>query len=225
MDQYLQAFILGNQAILTNVCLLPLYPGLVAFLAGNSADGQPWRGTRWLGLLVLAGVLTMMLGVGFVLFTFSRSFGAILPVLLPAIYAVVLVLGVLMLFGLNPFARLATTNVPLLRNRYVTAYLYGLLLGPMTLPCTGPIITSAFLLGANDFAVLAEGLLYFLCFGAGVRIGAGGASVSDERAAAAAHALAGPPVQAADAPLRGDAHPDRRVRDRDGGAAEPQLSE
>lgn len=167
MDQYLQAFILGNQAILTNVCLLPLYPGLVAFLAGNSADGQPWRGTRWLGLLVLAGVLTMMLGVGFVLFTFSRSFGAILPVLLPAIYAVVLVLGVLMLFGLNPFARLATTNVPLLRNRYVTAYLYGLLLGPMTLPCTGPIITSAFLLGANDFAVLAEGLLYFLCFGLG----------------------------------------------------------
>lgn len=167
IDQYLQAFILGNQAILTNVCLLPLYPGLVAFLAGSSAGGQAGRGGRWLGLLVLAGILTMMLGVGFVLFTFSQSFGVVLPVLLPVIYGVVLVLGVLMLLGFNPFARLATTNIPLLRNRYLTAYLYGLLLGPMTLPCTGPIITSAFLLGANDFAALADGLLYFLFFGLG----------------------------------------------------------
>ena len=37
----------------------------------------------------------------------------------------------------------------------------------MTLPCTGPIITSAFLLGAGDFRSLADGLLYFLFFGLG----------------------------------------------------------
>ncbi|MBK8032159.1 MAG: hypothetical protein IPK17_22310, partial [Chloroflexi bacterium] len=83
------------------------------------------------------------------------------------IYGVVLVLGVMMLFGFNPFARLSTTSIPLLRNRSLTAYLYGLLLGPMTLPCTGPLITSAFLLGADNFAVLADGLLYFLFFGLG----------------------------------------------------------
>lgn len=167
IGQYLEAFVLGNQAILTNVCLLPLYPGLVAFLAGSSEGTQTQRSGRWLGLLVLAGILTMMLFVGFLLFTFNQSFGAVLPIFLPIIYGVVLVLGVLMLLGFNPFAKLGTTSIPLLRNRYLTAYLYGLLLGPMTLPCTGPIITSAFLLGAGNFVVLADGLLYFLFFGLG----------------------------------------------------------
>lgn len=172
IGQLLEAFVLGNQAILTNVCLLPLYPGLIAFLAGSMAveqgmDRQPARSGRWLGLLVLLGVLTMMLVVGFLLYFFNQSFSAVLPVLLPIIYGTVFVFGLMMLAGYNPFARLSTTQMPVLGNRYATAYAYGLLLGPMTLPCTGPIITSAFLLGANDFAMLADGLLYFLAFGLG----------------------------------------------------------
>jgi cytochrome c biogenesis protein CcdA len=35
MSAYLGAFLLGNAAILSNVCVLPLYPGLIAFLAGT----------------------------------------------------------------------------------------------------------------------------------------------------------------------------------------------
>src|SRR5437762_12858896 len=37
----------------------------------------------------------------------------------------------------------------------------------MTLPCTGPIILSAFALGAGDARELASGLLFFLAFGIG----------------------------------------------------------
>ncbi len=133
MNELLQAFVLGNSAILTNVCMLPLYPGLIAFLAGNAGNERTQRATKWLGFLVLAGVLTMMLAVGWLLYTFQQSFGAILPILLPSIYIVVFVLGLLMLSGRNPFARLGTTKIPVLRNPYAAAFLYGLLLGPMTL--------------------------------------------------------------------------------------------
>lgn len=167
MSQYLEAFVLGNQAILTNVCLLPLYPGLIAFLTGNSANEQAQRAGRWLGLLVLAGVLSMMLFIGLILFLFQQSFGTILPVLLPLIYGFVIVFGFLMLTGRNPFARLSAVQMPMLNNPYLTAYLYGLLLGPMTLPCTGPLITSAFVLGVGNTAILADGLIYFLAFGLG----------------------------------------------------------
>jgi cytochrome c biogenesis protein CcdA len=168
MAEYLQAFVLGNQAILTNVCLLPLYPGLVAFLAGTGQAAGPQRnGRALLGVVVLAGILTMMLLVGLLLYLANQSFGSVLPVLLPVVYVVVIVFGVLMLAGFNPFNRLSTLNLPMLSNSYATAYLYGLLLGPMTLPCTGPLITTAFLLGANDAALLADGLLYFLFFGLG----------------------------------------------------------
>lgn len=167
MGQYLEAFLLGNGAILGNVCMLPLYPGLIALLAGNAGNERVRHATNWLGVLVLAGILSLMTLVGLALFLLRQSFGAILPVLLPLIYLVVLALGVLMLAGRNPFTRLTAGQAPMLRNPYMTAYVYGLLLGPMTLPCTGPLIVSAFVLGAGNPGSLAEGLLYFLVFGLG----------------------------------------------------------
>ncbi len=167
MSEYLQAFVLGNAAILTNVCILPLYPGLLAYMAANAQNERSQRAMKWMGLLVLLGVLTMMVLVGGLLFAFQQSFGAILPIVLPTIYGTVIILGLLMLSGRNPFSRLQTVQTPILSNPYGGAYVYGLLLGPMTLPCAGPIILSAFLLGTNSAADLADGLLYFFFFGLG----------------------------------------------------------
>ena len=167
MARFLEAFLLGNGAILSNVCLLPLYPGLIAFLVGNAENERAKRGAAWLGLIVLTGVVTMMIAAGLALFLLQRSFASILPWLLPIIYGAVIVLGFFMLVGLNPFTHLASVQAPLLKSPYLSAYLYGLLLGPMTLPCTGPIIVGAFLLGAGSLVKLADGLLYFLFFALG----------------------------------------------------------
>jgi cytochrome c-type biogenesis protein len=167
MNELLQAFVLGNTAILTNVCVLPLYPGLIAFLAGTAGNERTRRATYFLGLFVLAGVLSLMILIGWLLFAFQQSFGNILPYLLPVIYGVVIVMGILMLSGRNPFARMGTLQMPVLRNPYAAAFAYGLLLGPMTLPCTGPLIVSAFLLGAGSAVSLADNLAYFLAFGLG----------------------------------------------------------
>lgn len=78
-----------------------------------------------------------------------------------------ILLGVLLLLGRNPFARLAAVNAPVFRSPLLTAFAYGLLLGPMTLPCAGPLIVSAFVLGAGSVASLADGLVYALAFGLG----------------------------------------------------------
>lgn len=161
------AFTLGSGAILTNVCLLPLYPGLIAFLAGNADNARAQHAAKWLGALVLLGVLSMMLVIGFLLSVARASFGQILPLILPVLYGAVIVMGGLMLMGRNPFVRLATAQSPVLSNPYLTAYLYGLLLGPMTLPCTGPILTAAFLRGAAGADAFAAEMLYFLAFGLG----------------------------------------------------------
>lgn len=167
MGQLLEAFLLGNNSILTNVCLLPLYPGLIAFLAGGATSGRSARATGSLGILVLAGVLTLMVVVGTLLFLLKGSFGAVLPWLVPLIYVAVTLLGLLMLLGLNPFNRLAGFQTPVLNNAYLTAYVYGLALGPMTLPCTGPFFLSGVLIGSSNLASLGDGLLYFLFFGLG----------------------------------------------------------
>jgi len=148
------------------VCLLPLYPGLVAFLAGAAPALRRGR-LALLGALVLLGVLTLMTVVAAALTLLRASFSGALPVLLPVVYGVVTILGVTMVVGLDPFARLGGARLPALRNPYLTAFVYGLLLGPMTLPCTGPVILSAFVLGFQDAGYLASGVLYFLVFGLG----------------------------------------------------------
>lgn len=169
MMRLLAAFSLGNSAILTNVCLLPLYPGLLAFLAGNTHqyDEETQHKPVWLSILVLLGVLCTMLVFGLVLHLFRQSFATILPYLLPIIYGLVVLMGFSMLANRNPFVRFSTVQVPVVNNPYITAFLYGVFLAPMTLPCTGPLVISTFILGAGSTTSLINEILYFLFFGLG----------------------------------------------------------
>lgn len=165
MSDLVAAFLLGNGAILTNVCVLPLYPGLIAFLAAAGGGGRWTRAA--LGAAVLAGVLATMLAIGGALYLAGRSFDTLLGWLLPAVYLAVAALGVSMLLGRNPFARLTVTQAPVLRSPLATAFVYGALLAPMTLPCTGPLVVGAFIFGAGSATSLASEIGYFLAFGIG----------------------------------------------------------
>lgn len=166
MSELVQAFSLGNAAILGNVCLLPLYPGLFALLAAK-ADTDPRR-VRWMGVWVLAGVLTAMTVVAGVLYAVDRVFADVVPYLLPVAYGGVILLGVLMVLNRNPLERFGTGQVPLVSSASGSAFVYGLALGPMTLPCTGPVILAAFLIGGvSGTGALVERLAYFLFFGLG----------------------------------------------------------
>jgi cytochrome c-type biogenesis protein len=171
--ELLKSVSLGNAAILTNVCMLPLYPGLVAFLAGNMTSegggeaGASPRVTRWLGFVVLAGILTMMVAIGFLLYSLSLVTADVATVLLPIIYVMVIAFGVLILSGRSPFAKLATVQAPVVKNPYVTAYTYGLLLAPMTIPCTGAFLFAQFAIGAGSAGGLVESLAYIVAFGIG----------------------------------------------------------
>ncbi len=187
--EYLQAFVLGNAAIIGNVCMLPLYPGLFVMLAGRAAaegggaEGGGARGVRgsaaggtvtrtrsmrWLGVFVLAGVLAAMITIGAAFYLLRSPVSKALPVLLPVMYVLVAVLGVAMIAGKNPFARMATTSAPILRRPSASAFVYGVLMAPLTLPCTGPLIISAFVLGGvAGTGAFANALGYFLAFGLG----------------------------------------------------------
>jgi cytochrome c-type biogenesis protein len=167
LSELFNQFSLGNAAILTNACLLPLYPGLIAFMAGNADDKSSRILSAFLGVLVLSGVLTTMILIGLILYLAQAAFDSILPVLLPIIYFLVIAFGASMLWGYNPFNRLAMSQAPMLKNRYITAYVYGLFFGPMTLPCTGPFLTSAFLLGTLEGGSVAVELTYVVAFGLG----------------------------------------------------------
>jgi len=167
MEALVLNFTLGL-ASAASPCLLPLYPGFLAYLAGNAASLGGRRATGLLGLFVLTGVLSAMVLVGIVLTLLAVPLGSVLGYLIPLIIATLALLGVLLLAGVNPFARLATVRVPVVTNPYAQAYVYGVLLGPLALPCAGAFLVAIFAtsLGVADAATRLVGFLaYGLGFG------------------------------------------------------------
>jgi len=147
-------------------CLLPLYPGFIAYLGSNAQAIQGRRATGLLGLLVLAGVLTTMTLVGVVLSVIGVTTGRLLAYATPVIDGLMIALGLLLLAGRNPFARMPGMRVPILSNPFGQAYVYGLMLGPIALPCAGPFLVS--LLGISLGVSDALGKIgTFLVFGLG----------------------------------------------------------
>jgi cytochrome c-type biogenesis protein len=147
-------------------CLLPLYPGFIAYLGSNADRLAGRRATGLLGLLVLAGVLTTMTAAGIVVVAIAVPTSRLLAFATPLIDGLLIVLGLLLLAGRNPFERLPGMLVPIVSNPYGQAYVYGMMLGPIALPCAGPFLVS--LLGISLGVADAVGRIgTFLVFGLG----------------------------------------------------------
>jgi cytochrome c-type biogenesis protein len=164
MDVALTSFTFGLLATLSP-CVLPLYPGFLAYLSGQ-AGTDTGRLRYALGLFVLAGVLTSMLILGAVIAALSISIGRVLAILIPIAIAVILILGVLLLLDRNPFYRLPQVKVPLLRRPSLNAFVYGLLYGPIAMPCSGPLVVAIFVYSFTFGEALSK-LWVFLWFGLG----------------------------------------------------------
>ena len=95
-----------------------------------------------------------------------------------------------MIAGKNPFSRMTTTSIPVLRRPAASAFVYGTLMAPLTLPCTGPLIISAFVLGSvAGSSAFVSSLAYFLFFGLGFRLATGRPTVVGRTFPTADHPL------------------------------------
>ncbi len=167
METILTSISLGLLAT-TSPCVLPLYPGFLAYLSGGQ-ELQNKTSRYFLGFFVLAGVLTMMLALGGIIALLSISVGRALAVVIPLADLTIIVLGILLLLNTNPFKRLPQVRVPVLSHPFVNAFLYGLLYGPIALPCSGPLVVSVFALSLTAAEALSK-LSIFFWFGIGFGI-------------------------------------------------------
>ncbi len=164
-EQLLVAFAGGLAATLTP-CALPLYPGFLAYLTARPGLARS-PDARWLGLAVLAGVLVAMLALGAVIAALQIAIGAVLQVVTLLADLAVIGLGLALVLGRRPFARLPTLSTGRARRAPVlTAFLYGLMYGPIALPCSGPLVVGIFLLSLG-VADLVGKLAFFVAFGMG----------------------------------------------------------
>lgn len=165
-DTILTSISLGLLAT-TSPCVLPLYPGYLAYLSGGQ-EGLTERsvGRYFLGFFVLAGVLTMMLTLGLIIALLSVSVGRVLVIVVPLADLLIIGLGLLLLLDRNPFKGLPQLQVPVLSHPYINAFLYGLLYGPIALPCSGPLVVGIFALSLTAGEAFNQ-LAVFLWFGLG----------------------------------------------------------
>lgn len=165
METILTSISLGLLAS-TSPCILPLYPGYLAYLSGTQQIGEKSKSSYFLGFFVLAGVLTMMLALGLLIAVLSISVGRALSIIIPLADLILVVLGILLLLDKNPFKALPQINIPALKNPFLNAFIYGLLYGPVALPCSGPLVVGIFALSLTAGEALGK-LNIFLWFGLG----------------------------------------------------------
>ena len=168
METILTSLSLGLLAT-TSPCVLPLYPGFLAYISGGQEGMQNKAGKYFLGFFVLAGVLTMMLALGGIIALLSVSIGRALSFIIPIADAIIIIFGVLLLLNINPFKSLPQIQVPVLSHPFFNAFIYGLLYGPIALPCSGPLVVSIFALSLTASEAFSQ-LSVFFWFGMGFGI-------------------------------------------------------
>jgi cytochrome c-type biogenesis protein len=72
----------------------------------------------------------------------------------------------MLLANINPFKSLPQVRIPVLSHPFVNAFLYGLLYGPIALPCSGPLVVSIFAISLTVGETFSK-LNVFFWFGMG----------------------------------------------------------
>lgn len=177
MGELLGAVVLGIGATITP-CILPLYPAFLAYLTGSGAvvsgrgagtlASRPGLPPLAAATLVWGGVVTGMVLIGALFAAFSASLTPFIGIVLPIADLLLIGLGLLLLVGRNPFARMPQLAPAALGRGgpAAGAFGYGLLFAPIALPCSGPFLVGifAFSLTLGD---VVDQLVFFLAFGVG----------------------------------------------------------
>jgi cytochrome c-type biogenesis protein len=168
LGSLLAAIGLGAAATVTP-CILPLYPAFIAYLTGGATVGSGSRVPPLLAAtLVWAGVVSGMLAIGAAFALIARPLGDFNRIVVPLADGLLIALGVLLIAGRNPFARLPqlSTAVATDRRPAMGAYIYGLAFAPIAVPCSGPFIVAIFAFSLT-LADIVEQMAFFLAFGIG----------------------------------------------------------
>lgn len=175
MPELLIAVSAGIGATITP-CVLPLYPGFLAYITSPQVAAATSAGTTVgrrpppaaAALLVWLGVVVGMVFLGSVLALLSLSLGRVLSVILPVIDLVIVALGVLLITGRNPFAAVPQPSPGSFGGGgpYVGSFLYGLLFAPIALPCSGPFLIGIFVASLTLGDAVRQ-LAFFAAFGVG----------------------------------------------------------
>lgn len=160
------SFALGLATPLTAVCVLPLYPGFLAYLSSQADEVRlPIGG---LAGLVAVGVLSFMLLLGLVFTTaLQTSLTAVIGVVSPVAFGLLGAASLFLLADVELGRFLPSVEPPQTRHPVASAFGYGFFFGAIVVPCN-PGFIAVFFARAFLFTDPAASLAHFGAFGAGI---------------------------------------------------------
>lgn len=164
--QLVGSFALGLATPLTAVCVLPLYPGFLAYLSNQTGEVRlPIGG---LAGLVAAGVLSFMLLLGLLFTTvLEASLTNVIGVVSPVAFGLLGVASLFLLADVELGRFLPTVEPPQARHPVASAFGYGFFFGAIVVPCN-PGFIAVFFARAFLFTDPVGSLAHFGAFGGGI---------------------------------------------------------
>lgn len=165
-----EMFWIGVATPLTAVCVLPLYPAFISYLASTGDDDGRRHSPVLLGSLVVAGVIAFMAAAGllFVVVLGVGIEGGFVGRIGPWLFAILAVVGAVLLADPGGFSRLPSVEPPHTEYPRVSAFGYGFFFGGIIIPCNPGFIGLFFARQAVLFEGALQNMIGFLLFGLGI---------------------------------------------------------
>ncbi|MBI2666976.1 cytochrome C biogenesis protein [Candidatus Woesearchaeota archaeon] len=165
---FLGSFALGLLTPLTAVCVLPLYPGFLAYVAHQFSGKATKKQYALLGLVITLGVILFMFLLG-ILFTtlWQVSLTKIIGIVSPVAFGILAIISILLIFDFDLGRFLPRIQVKITKKPLVSALVYGFFFGAIVIPCN-PGFVAAFFARAILLSDPFTSIFHFLFFGLGL---------------------------------------------------------
>jgi cytochrome c-type biogenesis protein len=162
------SFLAGMYAPVGSPCVIALYPAYISFLAGGKDGDRSGVSPFSLGNAVALGVILSMLAGGILFALLIAALGTLVrAVITPAAFLLLLVLSLLLILDIDPLRPAGMQRFSRAATPHRAAFLLGLCMGIIILPCNAPVVMVLLALAATAPGA-AEALYVFLAFGAGM---------------------------------------------------------
>lgn len=164
------SFLAGLFAPIAAVCVLPLYPGFLAYLSNqiSKSDKNSKKLIMFLGLLTTFGVISSMVIFGLI-FTkiFQASLTNAIGIISPIAFSILALVSIFLFFDVNFGRFFPKIDAPILKSPYTSSFLFGFFFGIIVLPCNPASLIILFALSTTTAGFILN-FLNFIVFGVGM---------------------------------------------------------
>lgn len=164
------SFLAGLYAPLGAVCVLPLYPGFLAYIASQYSETDPNKKIGTIGWIVTLGIISSMFIVGLLFTTLLKaSLTSAIGIISPIAFGILALISILLILNIDFGRFIPTVKSPEAKSPFLKAFIFGFFFGIIVLPCNPASLVVLFALSTSTVAFVTN-MANFVLFGIGMAL-------------------------------------------------------